>query len=98
MTGTIPFDESISMPEAGENDEIKVEATIEDLRSQIINSRKLGIRGILAFEVCAETICDSEAAVEIEEGDHVYEKTRTFPVSRLVASKKDTLRESSCDK
>ena len=37
MTGTIPFDESISMPEAGENDEIKVEATIEDLRSQIIN-------------------------------------------------------------
>ncbi len=92
MTGTIPFDESISMPEAGENDEIKVEATIEDLRSQIINSRKLGIRGILAFEVCAETICDSEAAVEIEEGDHVFEKTRTFPVSRLVASKKDTLR------
>ena len=92
MTGSIPFEELIPLSCADRDDELTVHADIGDLRSELINSRKLGMKAIITLEVSAGTICDGEGAVDIEEGTDVYTKKKMMEVSRLVFSKKDTLR------
>ncbi len=92
MKGSIPFEETIPLSCADRDDELTVTATIEDLRSELINSRKLGVKAILNLEVAAETVCDGEGAVDLEDGDNVFVKKKSLDVSRLVFRKKDTLR------
>lgn len=92
MAGSIPFEELIPLSCADRDDELTVHADIGDLRSELINSRKLGMKAIITLEVSAGTICDGEGAVDIEEGTDVYTKKKMMEVSRLVFSKKDTLR------
>lgn len=92
MAGSIPFEELIPLSCADREDELTVHAEIGDLRSELINSRKLGMKAILNLEVSAGTICDGEGAVDVEEGTDIYTKKKMMEVSRLVFSKKDTLR------
>ena len=92
MTGTIPFEETISLPQAKAEDEISVQAEIGDLKSELINSRKLGMKAIVVLNVTAGSVCDGEGAIDIEGGEDIYTKKRTAEVSYLVFSKKDTLR------
>ncbi len=92
MQGSIPFEESIPLPCAGRDDELTVCATIEDLRSELINSRKIGLKAAICLEVSADTVCDGEGAVDIEEADHVLCRKKTLDISRLVFTGKDTLR------
>lgn len=83
MNGAIPFEEMIPLSCADRDDELTVNATIEDLRSELINSRKLGLKAILSMEVAAETVCDGEGAVDVEEADNVYSQKKTLDISRL---------------
>ena len=92
MNGAIPFEEMIPLSCADRDDELTVNATIEDLRSELINSRKLGLKAILNLEVAAETVCDGEGAVDVEEADNVYSQKKTLDISRLAFTRKDTLR------
>lgn len=92
MSGSIPFDELIPLSCADQGDELTVHAEIGDLRSELINSRKLGMKAIVNLEVSAGTVCDGEGAVDIEEDADIYTKKKMLEVSRLVFSKKDTLR------
>lgn len=92
MKGEIPFEEMISLSCAEKDDELTVHAVLEDLRSEMINSRKLGIKAIITLEVAAETVCDGEGAVEIEDAEDILIKRKALDISRLVLSKKDTLR------
>ena len=92
MSGSIPFEELIPLSCAQREDEITVQASIDVLRSELINSRKLGLKAILTLEVTVESVCDGEGAVDVEEADNVYTKKKTIEISRLVFSKKDTLR------
>lgn len=92
MNGSIPFEEMIPLSCADRDDELTVNATLEDLRSELINSRKLGLKAILTLEVAAETVCDGEGAVELEDAENVFSKKTVLPISRLTFSKKDTLR------
>lgn len=92
MNGAIPFEEMIPLSCADRDDELTVNATIEDLRSELINSRKLGLKAILSMEVAAETVCDGEGAVDVEEADNVYSQKKTLDISRLAFTRKDTLR------
>lgn len=92
MSGSIPFEEMIPLHCAERNDELTVHATIGDLRSELINSRKLGIKAIVTLDVKAETVCDGEGAVDMDEADNVYCQKKMLDISRLVFSKKDTLR------
>ena len=92
MTGTIPFEETIPLPQAKAEDEISVQAEIGDLKSELINSRKLGMKAIVVLNVTAGSVCDGEGAIDIEGGEDIYTKKRTAEVSYLVFSKKDTLR------
>lgn len=92
MKGEIPFEELISLSCAGKNDELSVRPLVEDLRSELINSRKLGIRAIVSLEVTAETVSDGEGAVDVEEAENVCVRKKEMEISRLVFSRKDTLR------
>lgn len=92
MKGSIPFEETIPLNIAGREDELSVQASFIDLRSELINSRKLGIKAVINLDAKAETVCDGEGAVGIEDAENVYCKKKTMDVSRLVFSKKDILR------
>lgn len=92
MKGSIPFEEMIPLPCADRDDELTVHASIEDLRSELINSRKLGLKAVFSLEVSAETVCDGEGAVDLEEAENVFFQKKTLDISRLVFTKKDTLR------
>lgn len=92
MSGSIPFDEMIPLPCAGRDDELRVQAELEDLRGELINSRKIGLKAMISMEVTAETVQDSEGAVDIEDADQVYVRKKDVDISRLVFSGKDTLR------
>ncbi len=92
MNGSIVFEEAIPLSCADRDDELTVTAVIEDLRSEMINSRKLGLKAVLTLEVAAETVCDGEGAVDLEDADNVFAKKNVLDISQLMFSKKDTLR------
>lgn len=92
MSGSIPFEETIPLSCAERGDELTVQTSFGDLRSELINSRKLGIKAVVNLDVKAETVCDGEGAVGLEEAEHIYSRNKTLDVSRLVFSKKDILR------
>lgn len=93
LTGNIPFTETVPLNcESAREDEITVHTTIEDLRGELINSRKFGIKAIVGMEVLSETIYDGEGAVDIEGDESVLKRKKNMDITRLILSKKDTLR------
>lgn len=92
MQGSVPFEEMIPLPCAERDDELTVNAAIDDLRSELINSRKLGLKAVITLEVSADTVSDGEGAVDIEDGEHILCRKKTLDISRLVFTGKDTLR------
>ncbi len=92
MNGSIPFEEAIPLSCANRDDELTVHPTVEDLRSELINSRKLGLKAIINLEVSAETVTDGEGAVDLEDGENVYIQKKVLDISRLAFTRKDTLR------
>lgn len=65
LGGIIPFEETVNVPELQEKDYVGASWQLEDLKADIINSRKLSIRGIVTLEVKVETLFDTEAAVDL---------------------------------
>lgn len=93
LAGNTPFYETVKMDcEGVREEEISIQASIEDFRADLINSRKLGIRAVIVFSVAAETIYDGEGAVDVVEEDDVYTKKKTMDITKLLLTKKDTLR------
>ena len=94
LTGNIPINETVELGcESTREDEITVHTSIEDLRGQLINSRKFGIKAIINMEVLAESIYDGEGAVDIEGDDEsIRKRKKNLDITRLILSKKDTLR------
>lgn len=93
LKGNIPINETVQLGcESTREDEITVHTTIEDLRGELINSRKFGIKAIINMEVLSETIYDGEGAVDIEGDESVLKRKKNMDITRLILSKKDTLR------
>lgn len=93
LSGNIPINETVNLGcDSTREDEITVHTMIEDLRIELINSRKFGIKAIINMEVLAETIYDGEGAVDIEGDESILKKKKTMDITRLILSKKDTLR------
>ncbi len=92
ISGSLPIDERISLPCAEPDDELSVKVGILKMQCELIHSRKLGIHAEISISVTATTICDIEGATDVEDGDGVYTQKKDIEVSRLVFSKKDTLR------
>ncbi len=95
----IPFEETVNVPGLEEKDYVGVSWQIEDLNADIINSRKLSIKGIVTLEVKVEALFDTETAVELgavedeEDGiPQVETLKRTIDVAAIVLRRKDTHR------
>lgn len=67
LNGAIPFEENVNVPELEERDYVNVSWQLEDLDTEMINSRKLSIRAIVTLEIKAEALQTEEAAIELGE-------------------------------
>lgn len=93
LTGNIPINETVALGcDSTREDEITIHTSIDDLRGELINSRKFGVKAIINMEVLAETVYDGEGAIEIEGDDSIFKRKKSMDITRLILSKKDTLR------
>ena len=60
MDGAIDFEETVNMDQVAEGDEVKVDWDMEDLRTSLINSRKLSVRSIISLSLTASCIYEIE--------------------------------------
>lgn len=92
MKNAIDFEEIVNMDGVDDNDDVKVTWDMEDLRTSLINSRKLSVRSIITLSLTASCICEIEAASEVAQDRDVCSKTGRFEVSQIHIHKKDTFR------
>lgn len=97
LGGSIPFEETINVPELAEKDYVGLTWELEDLNAGIINSRKLSIKAIVTLDVRVETLYDVEAASDVTPGEadsnvQVESYKRDVEVAAIAARRKDTYR------
>ena len=66
LGGSIPFEETVNVPNLEEKDYVGLNWMLEDLNTEMINSRKLGVQSIITLQVRVETLRDAEAAVDVD--------------------------------
>ena len=95
LGGSIPFEEAINVPDLDEKDYVSVSWQIEDLNTEMIHSRKLGIKAIVTLEGKAESLYDTEAAVDVRGEDdeiHLQVRRERIPAAAIALRRKDTYR------
>lgn len=95
LGGSIPFEEAINVPDLDEKDYVSVSWQLEDLNTEMIHSRKLGIKAIVTLEAKAESLYDTEAAVDVRGEDdeiHLQVRRERIPVAAIALRRKDTYR------
>ena len=95
LGGSIPFEEAINVPDLDEKDYVSVSWQIEDLNTEMIHSRKLGIKAIVTLEAKAESLYDTEAAVDVRGEDdeiHLQVRRERIPAAAIDLRRKDTYR------
>ena len=98
LGGAIPFEEGINVPELEEKDYVSVGWQLDDLDTEMIHSRKLGVRAIVTLEVKAESLYDTEAAVDMRDSGaadgeiHLQVKKKQVPAAAIALRRKDTYR------
>ena len=92
VQGEIMWEEKVRVEGMESIDTPQVHAEIEDLRSSLINSRKINIRGLINFCVKTKQIQDTEVLVDVENFEHMEIRKEPFSQSVIVADKKDLFR------
>ena len=95
LGGSIPFEEAINVPDLDEKDYVSVSWQLEDLNTEMIHSRKLGIKAIVTLEAKAESLYDTEAAVDVRGADdeiHLQVRRERIPAAAIALRRKDTYR------
>lgn len=93
LVGEIPIQETVSFPKPiVREDEITIHAVIDDLRVELINSRKYRVKAVINMEVTADCIDEGEGAVELEADDSIFRRKKEKDITELLVSKRDTLR------
>ena len=92
MQGEIPWEEKIRVEGMETMDNPQVTASIEDLRSSLINSRKINIRSLVNFCIKTREIIDEEILVDIEDSGNMEIKKEPYSQSVIVMDKKDIFR------
>ena len=88
IQGEIPWEEKIRVDGMENIDNPQVQANIEDLRSSLINSRKINIRGLVNFCIRAKEIRDDEILLDIEDAGNMEIKKEPYSQSVIVSDKK----------
>ena len=95
LGGSIPFEEAINVPDLDEKDYVSVSWQLEDLNTEMIHSRKLGIKAIVTLEAKAESLYDTEAAVDVRGANveiHLQVRRERIPAAAIALRRKDTYR------
>lgn len=92
IEGQLPFEEQIYMECIQNGDNVEVEAELEDLSIEMINSRKLSIRALLSLELEVEDLFDEEMAVDLYHEEEIETRKTMLSVAEIAIQKKDILR------
>ena len=92
IQGEIPWEEKVRVEGMETMDNPQVTATIEDLRSSLINSRKINTRSLINFCIKTREIKDDEILLEIENAENAQIKKEPYSQSVIVVDKKDVFR------
>ena len=98
LDGEIPFQEQIYLENIHNSNALTVDATLEDLSTSLINSRKLSIQSVVSLRVCVDELVDEETSVDIINEDMGSAKIpmeyrkKPMEISELSIQKKDVLR------
>lgn len=92
LQGEIPFEEKVRAEGIDTMDTVDIQSHIEDIRSSIINSRKISIRALINFCIKSEELWDEEILQEIESQDGMERKMEMQEQSTLVVDCKDVFR------
>lgn len=94
LKGSVPFEETVSLDDMCSDEDVSVKCLIDDLRSEMINSRKVGMKAVITLEVFSETIVDGEGSVAVEgaESEGVLTQKKILSVTQLALCKKDIFR------
>lgn len=89
MTGSIPFEEIINMDGVSKKDNIKTEYTIEELKINTINTRKVSVKVLVQMKVIVDEKNDFYVPIDIIGLEDIQKKSEDVSMCRLQASKKE---------
>lgn len=92
MDGEIPFDEQIYMEGIGNGDTVEIQTELEDLKMEMINSRKLSLHALLSLSLCAPELYEEELATELYHEGAVETKKSLLSLTEVAIVKKDIVR------
>ncbi len=92
VTGEIPFEEQIFMEGVTPADNVEVTARIEDLRANMINSRKINLQAVVNLHVKSEELYDEEAATDIYQNEPIEYRRQPVDLAQLAIRKNDIFR------
>ena len=92
ILGEIPFDEIMNIDEVCERDQIQISWEMEDLRTEMINSRKLNIKAILTFTVVVYQLVSRSLITNASASEEFDCLHREIELLQTDIQKKDTFR------
>ena len=92
VQGEIPWEEKVRIEGMENIDMPLVLANIEDLRSSLINSRKISIRALVDFSIKIKEIRDEEILLDIDGQENMEIKKEPDSQSVIAVDKKDVFR------
>ncbi len=92
MEGQLPFEEQVYMDGVRNGDIVEAESLLEDLSIDMINSRKLSVRALIAMTLSVEELYDEEIAVELYHDEPVETRKELLTLTEIAIQKKDILR------
>lgn len=67
LGGNIPFEETVNVPGLAEGDHTGLNWILEDMKTDMINSRKLGVKAVITVEIHTEGETSQMAASDLKE-------------------------------
>ena len=92
IQGEIPWEEKVRAEGMENMDSPQIQTNIEDLRSSLINSRKINIRALLNFCIKAKEIKDEEVLVDVMGQENMEIKKEPYSQSVIAVDRKDVFR------
>lgn len=90
LAGSVPFEETVNVPDLTEKDYVQYSWDLEDLTAAMIHSRKINVKGLIGLRVRVESLEDAQAATAVT-GD-VEKLGRDIEVASIAVRRKDTFR------
>lgn len=94
LAGSIPFEETVNLTGLNERDDVSISWSLEDLKTDMIHSRKLGVKALVGFLIQAEALVEETAALEVdmEPEEEVQVRKEQVELAAIAVRRRDTFR------